>query len=77
MPVLDPLCSGALRVDLAVRNPSNGKVYLIDGTFIHTSCNGYRDAEFKAISKRVESDDADVKKNAVNPLLWEPSVPSC
>jgi hypothetical protein len=74
LPVLDPLCSGALRVDLAVRNPSNGKVYLIDGTFIHTSCNGYRDAEFKAISKRVESDDADVKKNAVNPLLWEPSV---
>ena len=61
-------------MDVAIRNPSNGKVYLIDGTFIHTSCTGYRDAEFKAVSTRVESDDADVKKNAINPMLWEQSA---
>jgi hypothetical protein len=74
LPVVDPLHSGALRVDIAIRNPTNDKVYLIDGTFIHTSCAGYRDAEFKAVSARVESDDAVVKKNAINPVLWEPSV---
>lgn len=72
--IIDPLNSGTLRVDVAIKNPSNGKVYLIDGSFIHTSCTGYRDAEFKAVAKRVESDDEDVKKNAINPLLWEPSV---
>ena len=74
LPPLDPLNSGSLRVDAAIRNPFNDKVYLVDGTFIHTSCTAYRDAEFKAISNRVESEDAAVKKNAFNPLLWEPSV---
>ena len=74
LPALDPLKSASLRVDLVIRNPSNGKVYLLDGTFIHTSCAAYRDAEFKVISNRVESDDAAVKKNAMNPMLWEPSA---
>jgi len=74
LPALDPLKSASLRVDLVVRNPSNGKVYLLDGTFIHTSCAAYRDAEFKVISNRVKSDDEAVKKNAMNPMLWEPSA---
>ena len=74
LPVLDPLKSAALRVDLSVRNPSNDKIYLIDNAFLHPSCTGYREAEFKAISARVDSDDADIKKNAVNPMLWQPSV---
>ena len=65
LPIIDPLNSGSLRVDAAIRNPSNDKVYLIDGSFIHTSCTGYRDAEFKAVSTRVESEDEDVKKNAI------------
>ncbi len=49
-------------------------IYLIDGTFVHTSCATYRDAEFKGVSERVESDAEDIKKNAMNPMLWEPSV---
>ena len=38
LPLLDPANSGSLRVDLALVNPSNRKAYLIDGSFIHTSC---------------------------------------
>ena len=74
LPPLDPENSASLRVDIAIENPSNQKVYLIDGSFIHTSCAMYRDAEFKGVSKRVVAEDDSQKKNASNPLMWEPST---
>ena len=73
LPPLDPLKCGALRVDVAIKNPSNNKVYLIDGAFIHTSCANYREPEFNSLVKRIQSDDAVNEEQASNPLLWEPS----
>ena len=74
LPPLDPANSASLRVDIAIVNPSNKKTFLVDGSFIHTSCSVYRDAEFKDVTKRVESADSAAKKNATDPLLWEPST---
>jgi len=74
LPALDPVNSSSLRVDIAIKNPTNNKVYLLDGTFIHTSCAAYRDAEFKDVVKRVNAEEAATKKNATNPLLWDASV---
>jgi hypothetical protein len=74
LPILDPAESASLRVDLAIKNPTNQKKYLLDGTFIHTSCAVYRDAEFKDVVKRVEAAEIATKKNASNPLLWDPSI---
>ena len=73
LPPLDPANSAALRLDLAVENLSNGKIFLIDGSFIHTSCANYRDAEFKAVVKRVEQADLVSKRQAMDPRAWEPS----
>ena len=74
LPALDPLKSKTLRVDLAIKNPSNDKVHLIDGSYGHTSCSNYRDAEFKALVKRILAADTADKQQASNPLLWEPSA---
>jgi hypothetical protein len=74
LPQLDPALSAALRVDLSITNPSNGKVYLIDGSFIHTSCTAYRDAEFKSVEKRLEKAETVSKKKAMDPSLWDDSV---
>ena len=74
LPLLDPANSGSLRVDLALVNPSNQKAYLIDGSFIHTSCSAYRDSEFKDVSKRLESAAQAAKKKSTEPLRWDPSL---
>ena len=74
LPPLDPANSASLRVDISIKNPSNQKVYLLDGSFAHTSCSMYRDVEFKCVSKRVVSAETAIKKNATDPLLWEPST---
>ena len=42
LPQLDPANSASLRVDIAIENPSNHKVYLVDNAFLHSSCAGYR-----------------------------------
>jgi hypothetical protein len=74
LPVLDPKDSVGLRLDVAIRNPNNDKVFLVDGTFIHTSCAGYRDPEFNCVSDRILSSDDTIKKNANDPMNWEQSV---
>jgi hypothetical protein len=74
LPPLDPANSGSLRVDLALINPSNQKAYLIDNTFIHTSCSGYRDGEFKDVTKRLESAAQSAKKKSTEPRRWDPSL---
>jgi hypothetical protein len=74
LPQLDPNNSAALRLDISILNPTNQKAYLLDGSFIHTSCAAYRDSEFNGISKRLDSADVAVKKNATDPMLWEPST---
>ena len=74
LPVLDPANSVSLRVDLAIKNPTNQKVYLLDGAFIHTSCSVYREDEFKSVVKCIEGAEAATKKNASNPLLWDAST---
>ena len=71
---LDPANSASLRLDLALFNPSNQKAFLIDGSFIHTSCPGYRDGEFKDLSKRLESAAQAAKMKSTEPLRWEPSL---
>jgi hypothetical protein len=73
LPPLDPANSAGLRVDLVVENLSNGKVFLIDGSFIHTSCAAYRDPEFKAVVKRVQQADFISKRQAMDPRAWDPS----
>ena len=73
LPVLDPLKCGALRVDVAIKNPSNNKVYLVDGSYLHTSCANYRNPEFTSLVKRIQSAEAAEDQKASNPLLWEPS----
>ena len=72
LPVLDPANSVSLRVDIAIKNPTNQKVYLLDGTFIHTSCSVYREAEFKSVVKRIEGAEAATKKNAPIPFCGTP-----
>ena len=74
LPQLDPVKSVSLRLDLALFNPSNQKAFLIDGSFIHPSCPAYRDAEFKDVSKRLESAAQAAKKKSTEPLRWEPSL---
>jgi hypothetical protein len=73
LPPLDPANSAAVRLDLAVENLTNGKVFLIDNAFIHTSCAAYRDPEFKAVAKRVEQADLISKRQAMDPRVWDPS----
>ena len=73
LPELDPLKCGALRVDAAIKNPSNNKIYLVDGAVMHTSCSGYRDTEFTSLVKRIQSADTAAQQQASNPALWEPS----
>jgi hypothetical protein len=74
LPALDPDNSASLRVDISIKNLTNNKKYLVDGTYIHTSCAAYRDAEFKDVVKRVNAEEESNKKNATNPLLWDASV---
>ena len=74
LPQLDPANSASLRLDLALFNPSNLKAFLIDGSFIHPSCSAYRDAEFKDVSKRLESAAQAAKMKSTEPLRWEPSL---
>ena len=73
LPALDPLKCGALRVDVVIKNPSNNKVYLVDGAFLHPSCANYRGPEFTSLVKRIQSADTAEDQQASNPLLWEPS----
>jgi hypothetical protein len=74
LPVLDPKDSVGLRVDVAIRNPNNDKVFLLDGAFIHTSCAAYRDPEFICVSDRIQTSDDTIKKNANDPMNWEQST---
>jgi hypothetical protein len=70
LPVLDPFDSKSLRVDLSIRNPETGKVILVDGAFIHTSCAAYREAEFKSVKTRVLSTDQAIVRYSTDPLYW-------
>jgi len=74
LPHLDPANSASLRVDIAINNPSNQKVYLVDGSFIHPSCSGYRDSEFKDVSKRLEAAAQASRMKSTEPLRWDPSL---
>ena len=73
LPPLDPAKSAGLRVDLAICNPTNGKVRLIDGSFVHTSCAVYRDTEFNAVAKRVNLASTITARSALDPQVWDPS----
>lgn len=73
LPELDPLKCGKLRVDVRIKNPSNNKVYLVDGAFCHTSCSHCRDSEFTSLVKRLQAAKTASEQQASNPLLWEPS----
>jgi hypothetical protein len=74
LPPVDPKDFTGLRVDVAIRNPNGDKVFLLDGTVTHTSCDSFRDSEFKCISERLESSDTTIKKNAKDPMNWEQST---
>ena len=74
LPHLDPANSASLRVDIAIDNPSNHKVYLVDGSFIHPSCAGYRDSEFKDVSKRLEAAAQASRMKSTEPMRWDPSL---
>ena len=56
-----------------MENLSNGKVFLIDGSVSHTSCAAYREAEFKAVVKRIDQADLVSKRQAMDPRAWDPS----
>ena len=73
LPPLDPAKSAGLRVDLAICNPTNGKVRLIDGSYVHTSCAAYRGTEFNAVVKRVNLASTVTARNALDPQVWDPS----